>query len=158
MRFTITNDLQKKRGIRWLISGAMLLTIAFLVGHLLLEAIQLGWYPHHVLQTVAGNEEEFIDPLPFEELLLKAHTNLFFAIIILAIVASAYVRVTSRPTQQARLIAILFASALLAQISLLLIPLWGMPAVWGWMVTSLLWHLIGSWMALTTLWYLVRQS
>lgn len=158
MRFTITNDLQKNRSIRWLIGGAMVLIICFLVGHLFLEAIQLGWKPNDVLQTIAGNEEEFIDPLPFEELLLRAHTNLFFAMIILALVASAYVRIASRPTQQALPIALLFFSALLAQISFLLIPLWDMPAVWGWMGASLLWHLMSSWMALKTVWYLVRQS
>ena len=157
MRFTITNDLQKNIAIRWMVGGTMVLIVLFLTGHLLLEAIQLGWKPNDILQTVAGNEEEFIDPLPFDEILLRAHINLFFAMIVLALAASTYVRIIHSPTRQALPIAVLFSTALLAQISLLLIPLWGMPAVWGWMATSLLWHIIGGWMALKTLSYLVHQ-
>jgi len=140
-----------------MIGGTMVLIVLFLTGHLLLEVIQLGWMPSDILQTVAGNEEEFIDHLPFDEILLRAHINLFFAMIVLAIAASTYVRIINSPTRQALPIAVLFSTALLAQISLLLIPLWGMPAVWGWMGTSLLWHIIGGWMAVKTLWYLVHQ-
>jgi len=158
MRFTVTNELKKSIAIRWMIGGVMVLIILFLAGHLLLEAIQLGWKPNDILQTVAGNEEEFIDPLPFDEILLRAHINLFFAMIVLAITASAYVRIVPGSSRQALPIAVLFSAALLAQISLLLIPLWGMPAVWGWMGTSLLWHTVGGWMVLKTLWYLVHQS
>jgi len=157
MRFIVTNELQKSIAIRWMIGGVIVLIVLFLTGHLLLEAIQIGWKPNDVLQTVAGNEEEFIDPLPFDEILLRAHINLFFAMIVLAITASAYVRIVPSSRRQALPIAVIFSTALLAQISLLLIPLLGMPAVWGWMATSLLWHTVGGWMAIKTLWYLGHQ-
>ena len=158
MRFIVTNELQKSIAIRWMIGGVMVLILLFLAGHLLLEAIQLGWRPNDVLQTVAGNEDEFIDPLPFDEILLRAHINLFFAMIVLAIGASAYVRIVPNSKQKILPITVIFSTALFAQISLILIRSFGLPAVWIWIVTSMLWHTVAGLMVIRTLWYLGHHS
>lgn len=156
MRFTVINDLRKNQPMRWLLTGLMLLIVIFLVLHALLAGLQIGWTPSEVLDTIVGNEDAFIDPLPFEEQLLRVHTNLFFAMLVLAVVASAYVRTLDKPSSAIPIISILFGTALITQILLLLIPWFGIVGAWAWLIGMLSWHLLGAWIALITMIYLMR--
>ncbi|WP_456403469.1 hypothetical protein [Hydrogenimonas sp.] len=143
--------------MRWLIAAMTVTILLALAGHALWLILAYGATPAQILQRIAGEEEAFIDPLPFAELLLQAHTDLFFALMSLALLAAVYIRFTKESPVTAAAVTTLFASALLAPIALLMVPLAGMAAVLLWIAASGLWHLLALHMGISSLLALGRS-
>jgi len=130
----------------------------FIVSHTVLEALRYGVTPQQITAAVTGDEESFIDPLPFEELLLQVHMNLFFIFLLLGIVGAAYIRLHADRRSTPALILSIGASALLAQIIILLIPIAEIFAAAAWLALTLMWHLAALAAALLSLRALAKEA
>lgn len=122
------------------------------------KGIGFGTTPVMWVNTVLGNEEEFIEPLLVTDLLLSLHTDLF-GLILVFIIISALVMRTSR--SKALKITLLFTgitSLLLYSIGLIA-SLWignfAITLSWG---GFLLFHLLMSGSALDLLILLIRKK
>ncbi len=87
------------------------------------KAIDFGLSPAAWINTVMGNEEEFIDPMLLSDLLLSLHTDLFGLILVYVLVGAVMVR-TSR-SQMSKIVRLLGALS-----ALLLYPLGLIAALW----------------------------
>ena len=155
MQFTLIKNIRKNSSFRWMLVGLLSAEILFLPLHLLLNGLKIGWYPAQIIDTIVGNEEAFIDPLPFEELLLQAHTNLFYSVILLTLVLAIYIRTLASPAKVLPIMAILYASALFAQVALILVPWFGYVAAICWLISMWSWHLLSAWISILSLRYLL---
>ncbi|BCD59804.1 MULTISPECIES: hypothetical protein [unclassified Nitratiruptor] len=149
MRFFVIKDIRKHASMRYLLTFLLSLMMLSLVSHLLLYGWKYGWNPESVLATIMGNEELFIEPLPFEEILLQVHTNLFFIVIVLSIIAASFIRLYEKRNKYIHL---LFITALFSQMFFLAIPLWGLGGVFAWAICEVFWHLVAFYMAAKTVW------
>ncbi len=139
MRFLATSSISPNMRIALIL--LMSAISLFIVSHYVLEAMRYGVTPQQVISAVTGDEDLFIDPLPFEELLLQVHMNLFFIFLLLGIVGATYIRLFAERRSTRTLILLLGASSLTAQPIFLLIPVAGKIAAALWLVLTLVWHL-----------------
>ena len=156
MRFLATSSISPNMRIALIL--LMSAVSLFIVSHYVLEAMRYGVTPQQVTAAVTGDEELFIDPLPFEELLLQVHMNLFFIFLLLGIVGATYIRLFAERRSTRTLILLLGASSLTAQPIFLLIPVAGDSAAALWLVLTLVWHLAAFVAALFCIWTLARGS
>lgn len=135
--------------------------LVFLIAALALnttaKAIDFGITPAQWINTVLGNEEEFIDPLGLSDLLLSLHTDLFGLILIFILITALLIR-TSRPKNFKLAVLLLGIATLLLYGIGLITSLWlgsiGIMASWG---GFLLFHLLMIGCALDTLILLLRK-
>ena len=78
--------------MRAIILGMLLSLILAMVLSLSAKGIDYGVSPNKWINTVLGNEAEFIDPMSFNDLLLGIHTDLFGLIITFILIASVTAR------------------------------------------------------------------
>ena len=101
----------------------MALFIVALGLSLSVKAIDFGLSPMAWINTVLGNEAEFIDPMLLSDLLLSLHTDLFGLILVYVLVGAVMVRTSrSQISKTLRLLGALSA--------LLLYPLGLIASVW----------------------------
>ncbi|BBG65327.1 hypothetical protein NNO_0624 [Hydrogenimonas sp.] len=145
MRFLTTPALnrQMRAVLLLLISAASLFTVS----HTVLEAIRYGVTPAQITSTILGDEELFIDPIPFEELLLEVHMNLFFIFLLLAVLGASYIRLCNGTRSAIYLVTALGAASLTAQAVFLLIPAAGTAAAALWIFLTVFWHLTALFIA-----------
>lgn len=121
------------------------------------KAIDFGITPAQWMNTVLGNEAEFIDPLGLSDLLLSLHTDLFGLILIFILITALLIR-TSRPKSFKLAVLLLGVIALLLYGAGLIASLWigniAIVASWGGFV---LFHLLMSLCALDILILLLRK-
>lgn len=131
--------------------------IAALALNTTVKAIDFGITPAQWVNTVLGNEEEFIDPLGLSDLLLSLHTDLFGLILIFILITSLLIR-TSRPKNFKLAVLLLGIVTLLLYGIGLITSLWlgsiSIMASWG---GFLLFHLLMSLCALDILILLLRK-
>ena len=139
MRFLATPSISPNMRIALIL--LMSAVSLFIVSHYVLEAMRYGVTPQQVTAAVAGDEELFIDPLPFEELLLQVHMNLFFIFLLLGIVGATYIRLFAERRSTRTIILLLGISSLTAQPIFLLITVAGNSAAALWLALTLVWHL-----------------
>ncbi|BAF69616.1 hypothetical protein [Nitratiruptor sp. SB155-2] len=149
MRFFVIKDIRKHASMRYLLTCLLSLMMLSLVSHLLLYGWKYGWNPESVSATIIGNEELFTEPLPFEEILLQVHTNLFYIVIVLSVIAASFIRLCEK---RKRFIHLLFITALFSQMFFLEIPFLGISGVVVWAVCEIFWHLVALYMAAKTVW------
>ena len=121
------------------------------------KAIDFGITPAQWMNTILGNEAEFIDPLGLSDLLLSLHTDLFGLILIFILITALLIR-TSRPKSFKLAVLLLGVIALLLYGAGLIASLWigniAIVASWGGFV---LFHLLMSLCALDILILLLRK-
>lgn len=129
MKFIASKKLSDNAPIRsvivWMLS---MLTLAMSLS-LTAKGIDFGITPNEWVNTVMGNEAEFIDPLSFNDLLLTLHTDLFGLILTFILVASVYMRTNRRHALKMVLLALLLVTLLLYPLAMVVSPFAGEGAV-----------------------------
>jgi hypothetical protein len=92
MKFLASKKLSDNSVMRSIIIGMLLSLILAMVLSLSAKGIDYGVSPNEWINTVLGNEAEFVDPMSFNDLLLGIHTDLFGLIITFILIASVYAR------------------------------------------------------------------
>jgi phosphoglycerol transferase MdoB-like AlkP superfamily enzyme len=154
MKFTLNNDHQASRLMNTLLSGLLLFALLFLTADLIVKAQHYGLTPDKIMTTLYGNEEVFIDPIPFASLLETVHADIFFAMMTLLTLGAVYGRVGRSKSVRIILINLMMLSALVALAAPLLAyfvsPFW----VDIWYVTFITWHVTALLITLIALWRL----
>jgi len=156
VRFTLNNDLQSNRLLNTLLTGLMLFILLFLGFDLLTKSEQIGLSYDAMHTTLFGNEEAFIDPLPFSSLLEIVHTDTFFAMMLLLTLGAVYGRVGRAKKTKVILVNITMTSALLSIIAPLAAYYLTALFLWLWLIALFTWHGGALLMALISLWRLYR--
>lgn len=92
MKFTVSKKLSDNPTLRIILIWMLCSLIAVMGISLAAKAIDYGTAPEQWQNTVLGNEAEFVDPLSFDELLLRVHSDLFALILIFVLIASLMMR------------------------------------------------------------------
>lgn len=129
MKFNATKKLSDNRPLRTVMIWMLLTLIAAMGLNLTAKSIDYGTGPEQWVHAVLGNEAEFADPLNFNELLLRVHTDLFALILIFILIAALAVR-TSRPLPiKMGFLTLALSALILYPLSLLLTPWLGSGGV-----------------------------
>ena len=154
MKFTLNNDHQANRLMNTLLSGLLLFTLLFLTADLIAKALHFGLTPEAVKTALFGDEEAFIDPLPFASLLESVHADIFFTMMTLLTLGAIYGRVGRSKRWRLILINVMMLSALVALAAPLLA--YYVAAFWAdvWYAAFILWHLTALLVTLIALWRL----
>ena len=124
-----------------------------LLSDILLHDYKIGLSPSQATQTIAGNEEEFCEPMLFDSLLEQVHTDTLNSMISLLLLAVILIRLN--PTSKQRSIHLAFISAISTQI-VLLVSFYFSAFILLWIILFVLWHLTALSMAIESLWRLSK--
>ena len=130
--------LRKNPLLKKLILFLVFTLLLFLGLDVLLHHQQIGLTLTTATNTIVGNEEEFLDPIFFDNLLEHVHSDILSAMITLMLLTTIRIRI--KPHSKQRLVHLAFMSAILSQIVLLLTS--SFPLLIGlWILLFLVWHL-----------------
>lgn len=153
MKFLVSKELHHNPLLKKLVLFVSVIMIAFLASDILLHHFQIGLFFDKAIETILGNEEAFIDPLPFDTLLERVHINILTSLLTIMIVASVCISLGSKGL----LIHLIFISAILSHIALLSSLALGKTAIMIWIVLFLLWHILAIAMSLSIMIRLFRR-
>ena len=153
MKFLVSKELQKNPLLKKLVIFVAFILALFLVSDILLHHFQIGLFFDKAIETILGNEEAFIDPLPFDSLLERVHINILTSLLTLMIIASVCISLGSKGI----LIHLAFISAILSHIALLSALSVGKIAIMIWITLFLLWHILAIMMTLAIMIRLFRR-
>lgn len=156
MKFTLNNDHQRDRLMNSLLTGLMLFILLFLGFDLLFKSEQIGLSYVTMSTTLFGDEEAFLDPLPFTSLLEIIHADTFFAMMLLLTLGAVYGRVGHAKRVRVILINITMLNALMSITTPLLAYYYSPLFIWFWLFSLLVWHAGAIAMSLISLWRLQR--
>lgn len=158
MKFIVSKKIIDNRPLYVSVLWMLIFLIIALGLSLTAKAIDFGMTPAMWVNTVLGNEEEFIEPLLVSDLLLSLHTDLFGLILVFIIISALIMRTSRSKALKITLLLTGVASMILYSIGLIA-SLWiGSLAItlsWG---GFLLFHLLMSGSALDLLILLLRKK
>lgn len=157
MKFIVSKKIIDNRALYLSVLWMLVFLIAALALNATSKGIDFGITPAQWVNTVLGNEAEFIDPLGLSDLLLALHTDLFGLILIFILITALLIR-TSRPKNFKLAVLLLGVITLLLYGVGLIASQWigsiGIIASW---IGFFLFHLIISGCALDILILLLRK-
>ena len=142
MKFLITKEIWDNQLLKWLVVLLTTLLSLFLLSDMLLHHYQIGLEFSKAIETIMGNEDEFVDPILFDALLERVHVDLFTSTITLMLLAVVYVRVAGKNDINALAIHLSFVTAILAPILLILGFYFGEFFIYAWIVLFIVWHVL----------------
>jgi len=158
MKFIVSKKIIDNRALYVSVLWMVIFLILALVLNGIAKGIDFGMTPAMWVNTVLGNEAEFIDPLLFSDLLLSLHTDLFGLTLIFILIGALIVRTS-------RVKGIKIAALLLGITALLLYGIGLISSLWiGSVGVALSWggffffHLLMSVCALDILILLLRKK
>ncbi len=154
MKFTLNNDHQASRLMNTLLSGLMVFILLFLVTDLIVKTYHYGFTTDAIATMLYGNEEEFIEPLPFASLLEGVHADIFFAMMTLLTLGAVYGRTGRSKRLRIILVNLMMLTALTAMIAPVLAYVHSAFWITVWIITAVSWHAIAMLVALIALWRL----
>lgn len=154
MKFLVTQELRHNPLLKLVVFFLVVILGLFLLSDLVLYHLQIGLTLEQASQTLLGNEEAFIEPLLFDVLLERVHISIFTSMITLMLLSIIYMRVKN--IEKSKLIHLVFITAILAPVALLLANVYGTVFIVAWIGLFILWHLCGIYLALVTAWSLIR--
>lgn len=95
MKFIVSKKIIDNRAVYVSVLWMVIFLLIAMVLDLVAKGIDFGTTPAQWINTVLGNEAEFIDPLTMKDLLLTLHTELFGLILIFVLISALLMR-TSR--------------------------------------------------------------
>jgi len=119
MRFLVTKEKEMRPLLRFLISGVLAALALYLLLDILSHALFLGIYPDMVYDTLYGNEERFIEPMPLGTLLLQVHIDWFMTLFAVLILSAITVRVMEHKRDKRIIVHMLGIGGLLTPMLLL---------------------------------------
>ncbi|MFH0709939.1 MAG: hypothetical protein V2A75_07025 [Pseudomonadota bacterium] len=157
MKFIVSKKIIDNRALYMSVLWMVIFLIVALVLNGVAKGINFGITPAMWVNTVLGNEVEFIEPLLLSDLLLSLHTDLFGLILVFILMNALHIR--SSRSKELKLTILL-----VSVISLLLYPIGLMASLWIGSFTIflswsgfLLFHLLMIGSALDILILLVRK-
>ncbi|AFV96692.1 MULTISPECIES: hypothetical protein [unclassified Sulfuricurvum] len=123
MKFVVSKKLSESPVMRIILIWMFIALGSVLILNLIAKAIDYGTDLEGWTTVILGNEMEFIDPIPLNDLVLQIHTDLFALIMIFVMIAA----VLGRSSFSHRLKAFLLGIAL---VGLLLYPLGWLSISW----------------------------
>lgn len=158
MQFIVSKKIIDNRTLYLSVLWMLIFLIVALALNITAKEIDFGMTPTQWVNTVMGNEAEFIDPLGLSDLLLSLHTDLFALILIFILITALLIR-TSRPRSLKLAILLLGVTALLLYGIGLIASLWigniGVIASW---VGFIVFHLLMGGCTLDILILLLRRK
>lgn len=156
MKFLATKDLRENVFLKNLIAGLLVFIILFLGSDLLLHHLQIGLTFSDALSSILGDEEAFIEPILLESLVLTAHIDLFFSMLLLLCLTAISTRVSNGCNPSKTLFHSLYISAILAPVFLIIGYFLGAIAVKIWVVLFIIWHLLALYLCFKTLFAILK--
>ena len=143
MKFLVTKDLGHSKLLAYLI-GAVVFSIGlYLILDIVLHYYVIGSDLASIKSTLFGNLDNFEEPILIDSLLLQVHIDLFMTIFALLILSSIYIRLYDKTSLMKWVLHSLFILGFLAPLFLLLSYFYLEIFVYLWIVSFLLWHIIG---------------
>jgi hypothetical protein len=146
-------ELNKNPLLKRLVIFLVLTLILYLGVDVILHHEQIGLTLTTATDTILGNEEEFLDPILFDTLLERTHSNLLSSMISLMLLATIYIRLTKCTQKRQPAVHLAFITAILSQIALLMTQTYPL-FIAIWIVLFLLWHLFALYLSLMIIWKL----
>jgi hypothetical protein len=154
MKFTLNNDHHANRLMNHLLSGLSLFILIYLFADIFYKEHLHGLSYAQMHQTLYGNEELFIEPMPMITLLEALHADTFFAMMVLLTLGAVYGRVGRSYWLRIVLTHMTMFSALLSLAAPLISIFLFEAAIWVWWASFFIWHMGAMLMAFTVLWRL----
>ena len=95
MKFIVSKKIIENRAVYTSVLWMVVFLLIAMVLSLIAKEIDFGTTPAQWMNTVLGNEAEFIDPMTMKDILLTLHTELFGLILIFVLISALLMR-TSR--------------------------------------------------------------
>lgn len=157
MKFLTSKKLSDNAPLRlvmiWMLLGLLLASMM----NILQKTIDYGTTPEQWCAAILGDEEQFIDPLGFKEILLSLHTELFGLILLFILISSMAVRLNLSNKTKMVLLGTSVVSLFLYPALLLSTPLSAEAGVIAAAGSFALFHLVMIAMGLQTLIALIRK-
>jgi len=158
MKFIVSKKIIDNRSLYVSVLWMLLFLVVALGLSLVAKGIDFGVTPAMWVNTVLGNEEEFIEPLLVSDLLLSLHTDLFGLILVFILISALVVRTSRSKVLKIALLSAGIGSLLLYAIGLIA-SLWiGSVAVMLSWCGFILFHLLMSVSSLDLLILLLRKK
>lgn len=153
MKFFVSKDIRENRSLVSMLSGMMVMLLAYVAGSFWLMAESIGFDADSVKGNLLGSEAMFTDPMELTAMVEMIHTAFFIGPISIMIVVSTLLRLSRNDRANLWITATLFGSFALMYGSLFLIRFVsdGWTAVYQGSMAG--YH--GA-MALTSLWIIYR--
>ena len=151
MKFLVTKDLEHSTLLSYLMGSVVLMILLYLGFDVVLHAYVIGFDMHSISVTLFGDVENFVEPVLIDSLLLQVHIDLFMTLFAVMILASIYIRLNSTKAMTKWIVHLLFILGILAPVTLLLAYFVSESFTLIWLVSFLLWHLLGSIVAMMIL-------
>ncbi|MFC2073946.1 hypothetical protein ACFLR3_01710 [Campylobacterota bacterium] len=143
MKFLISKDIHSNPNFTLLLGFYSLMMLLYFSGDLFYLSHFFGSNTQEVLSTLKGNPDEFIEPLSLLSLLEHIHISLFLSILALFTTMAIVLRIALTHMHKKLIILISMLSLLISFISLAGTYFLHDVFVYGFIVTTLLWHLSG---------------
>jgi hypothetical protein len=148
-----SKELNKNPLLKHLVILLVLTILLYLSIDILLHHQQIGLTLSTAINTILGNEDEFLDPILFDTLLERTHSNLLSSMITLMLLATIYIRLTKCTQKRQLAVHLAFLTAILSQIALLLTQTYPL-FIAIWIALFLFWHLFALYLSLMIIWKL----
>jgi len=148
-----SKELNKNPLLKHLVILLVLTILLYLGIDILLHHQQIGLTLSTATNTILGNEEEFLDPILFDTLLERTHSNILSSLITLMLLASIHIRLTRCTQKRQPIVHLAFTTAILSHIVLLATQTYP-SLITIWIGLFLLWHFFALLLSLIIIWKL----
>lgn len=154
MKFLITKELKDNSLLRLLVTLLLSFFMLFLALDILIHHYQIGLNLDKAIETIIGDEDNFIEPILFDVLIERVHIDIFISMILLTLLVIIYIRVEQKPKNI--FIHIVFLSNIFSSISFILAYFYGEIFIILWIGLFLLWHIIAFYISFFVIRELIR--
>jgi len=157
MKFLITKELSQNSLLNHLMAGVVGAIFLYLILDIVLHHFLFGLGIATLTTTLYGNMDEFIEPILLDTLLLQVHIDLFISLFALMMVGSIYIRLYATHTLTKPLVHLLFILGLLSPLAILVAYFTNVIALYLWLGSFVLWHLLAMVLSLLIIRKLLRS-
>lgn len=143
MKFLVSKNIHSNPNFILLLGFYSLMMFLYFIGDLFYLQYFFGSSATEILSTLKGNPDEFIEPLNLLSLLEHIHISLFLSILALFTTMAIILRIKLTDVHKKGIILISMLSLLVSFLSLLGTYFLDDVFVYGFLATTLLWHLAG---------------
>jgi len=151
MKFLVTKDLAHSTLLTYLMGSVVFAILLYLGFDMLLHAYVIGLDMQSVSITLFGDVENFVEPILIDSLLLQVHIDLFMTLFAILILSSIYIRLYSDKVMTKWVVHLLFSLGILAPVVLLLAYFFSASLTAIWLISFVLWHILGCIVAMMIL-------
>jgi len=151
MKFLVTKDLAHSTLLTYLMGSVVFMILLYLGFDTVLHAYVIGLDMQSVSVTLFGDAENFVEPILIDSLLLQVHIDLFMTLFSILILSSIYIRLYSDKVMTKWVVHLLFSLGIVAPVVLLLAYFVSALLTAIWLISFVLWHILGCIVAMMIL-------